>query len=88
MCVFASGREREQVVVKVAVKETEEVEVLTDAIKMLRDQSWVNSGRICRPPRTATRPDNDRGSRGARLTNSSPTKESFARDCNDRLLSE
>jgi len=45
--------------VKVAVKE--EVAVFLDAIKMLRDQSWVIRGRICRPPRTATRPGRQPG---------------------------
>jgi len=51
---------------KVAVKEMEEVAVLLDAIKMLRDQSWVIRGRICRPPRTATRPGRQPGgNRGA-----------------------
>ena len=47
--------------VKVAVKEMEEVAVFLDVIKMPHDQSWVIHSRICHPPRTATRPGQQPG---------------------------
>lgn len=82
MCVFALGREQEEEMVNVAVKEMEGVTALTDAIKKCFTISPRNPA--AGPPAENRK---DKRGRGGGLTRSR-TKDSFARDWKDRLLSE
>lgn len=68
--------------VKVVVKGMEVAGVLCDAVRMFCDQ-------FCLPEMPPVGPQRGRGSnRKTRRLTTSRTKESFARDWNDRLLSE
>lgn len=67
------------------VKVMGEATVSADAIRTFHDQSWVIRCQKCRPQRTGTLTSTEAGGRG--LTGSR-TKGSFAKDWNDRLLSE
>jgi len=67
----------------VVVEEMEGVTALTDAVKMFYDQSWVTEYRKCCAPKTRRSAGTEKGG----LTRSR-TRDSFARDWNDRLLSE
>jgi len=83
MCVFALELELGLVIVKVMVVEMEGVTALTDAVKIFHDQFWVTHYRKSCPPKTRTSAETGKGG----LTRSR-TRDSFARDWNDRLLSE
>ena len=84
MCVFALELELGLVMVKVVVVvEREGVTALTDAVKLFHDQYWVTHNRKCCPPKARTPAGTEEGG----LTRSR-TKDSFARDWDDRLLSE
>ena len=70
---------------KVVVKAMEVVGAQGDAIRISCDQSRVPG---MPPRRTATRPGQHPRARGGGGLTRSRTEESFAKDCNDRLLSE